>query len=159
MNVPFRGLALTLTALVASGWYAASLRASSGAATGTDIPPTASADGGGGPIATPLPAFGYRAREGRRLFAHYCAPCHGAEGRGDGFNAYNLDPGPRDLAEPGFQDTRTDEDLEAVIVSGGRAAGLSTGMPRWGRTLNEREVANLVVYVRLLRLDPSESDG
>ncbi|MCH8028240.1 MAG: hypothetical protein IID63_08985, partial [candidate division Zixibacteria bacterium] len=28
--------------------------------------------------------------DSKRLYLHYCSVCHGAEGKGDGFNAYNL---------------------------------------------------------------------
>ncbi len=101
--------------------------------------------------ALPTPELPYNVREGRSLFRYYCAPCHGEEGRGDGFNAYNLDPRPRDLSEPGFHAERSDDDLAAVIRMGGGAAGLSTGMPPWGRTLGERKIGNLVLYLRSLR--------
>jgi mono/diheme cytochrome c family protein len=104
------------------------------------------------PMATlPIPALGYNAREGKAIFLHYCVTCHGEEGHGDGFNAYNLDPKPRDLADAGFQAKRSDDDLASVIRSGGSAAGLSTGMPPWGRTLNERQVRNLVDNLRTWR--------
>jgi len=98
-----------------------------------------------------VPDLGYNAREGRALFRHYCATCHGAEGHGDGFNAYNLDPKPRDLADPAFQAQRSDDELAAVIRSGGGVAGLSTGMPPWGRTLAERRIRNIVDFVRTLK--------
>jgi len=107
----------------------------------------AQAASGGG---LPIPALGYNAREGRALYLYYCSKCHGDEGHGDGFNAYNLDPKPRDLADSAFQSKRTDEELRAVIHTGGGAAGLSTGMPPWGRTLNGRQIHNLVVYLRAL---------
>jgi mono/diheme cytochrome c family protein len=103
------------------------------------------------PGSLPIPDLGYNAREGRAVYRHYCLTCHGEEGHGDGFNAFNLDPKPRDLAEPAFQVKKTDEDLAAVIRSGGGVAGLSTGMPPWGRTLSERKIRNLVDYLRALR--------
>lgn len=106
------------------------------------------------------PELGYSARQGKELFEHYCSTCHGASGRGDGFNAYNLDPKPRDLADPALQAERSDEELAAVIRSGGGAAGLSTGMPPWGRTLGERQIRSLVVFVRLLpELVEAETEG
>jgi mono/diheme cytochrome c family protein len=102
----------------------------------------------------PMPELSYNLREGNALFQHYCATCHGPEGHGDGFNAYNLDPKPRDFGDPAFQHAHTDEDLVAVIRSGGGAAGLSTGMPPWGRTLGERQMRNLVLYLRTLATPP-----
>lgn len=99
----------------------------------------------------PQPDLAYNAREGRFLYRHYCVTCHGAEGHGDGFNAYNLDPKPRDLGDPAFQAKRTDDDLTAIIRSGGGVAGMSTGMPPWGRTLKERQIRNVVDYLRTLK--------
>jgi len=104
--------------------------------------------------ALPQPDLRYTAREGRALYRHYCATCHGAEGHGDGFNAYNLDPKPRDLADPDFQAKRGDDDLAAIIRSGGGVAGMSTGMPPWGRTLNERRIRSIIDYLRTLRYAP-----
>jgi len=106
----------------------------------------------------PEPDLGYNERQGRVLFQHYCATCHGAEGRGDGLNSYSLDPKPRDLSDPTFQAQRSDDDLASIVRIGGGAAGLSTGMPPWGHTLNERQIHNLVLYVRTFKPEPS-SDG
>ncbi|MBI5711359.1 MAG: cytochrome c [Candidatus Eisenbacteria bacterium] len=100
--------------------------------------------------ALPIPEFGYSAREGRALYRHYCLNCHGDEGEGDGFNAYNLDPRPRSLADSAFQARHSDADLLAAIRSGGGAVGLSTGMPPWGRTLSERQMQDVVEYLRTL---------
>jgi len=98
----------------------------------------------------PIPDLGYNAREGRAVYRHYCLTCHGDEGRGDGFNAYNLDPRPRSLADSAFQARHSDADLLAAIRAGGGAVGLSTGMPPWGRTLNDRQMQNVVEYLRTL---------
>jgi mono/diheme cytochrome c family protein len=98
----------------------------------------------------PIPELGYNAREGRAIYRHYCLNCHGEEGNGDGFNAYNLDPRPRSLADSTFQASRSDADLSTAIRSGGPAVGLSTGMPPWGRTLNQRQIENVVEYLRTL---------
>lgn len=116
-------------------------------------PATTGAATSAGPEAwvLPVPDLGYNAREGRALFDHYCTTCHGSEGHGDGFNAYNLDPKPRDLGEAAFQAKHSDLQLAAVIRAGGPSAGLSTGMPPWGRTLNDRQIMDLVAYLRTLK--------
>lgn len=97
----------------------------------------------------------YAQRQGAVLFAHYCAPCHGTEGAGDGFNAFNLEPKPRDLTSREFQANRSDEDLIAVVRLGGRATELSSSMPAWSHTLNERQIASVVSFVRALEADES----
>jgi mono/diheme cytochrome c family protein len=93
----------------------------------------------------------YEARLGRDVFLHYCATCHGDAGAGDGFNAYNLDPHPRDLSDQGFQKTKTDAQLADTIRRGGAGVGLSSLMPPWGRTLTERQVGEVVLYMRSLK--------
>ncbi len=113
---------------------------------------TAADSAGAGRVAVlPVPDLGYNAREGRAVYRHYCLNCHGEAGAGDGFNAYNLDPRPRALADSVFQASHSDQELAAAIRSGGGAVGLSTGMPPWGRTLNERKIKNTVEYLRTFR--------
>ena len=101
--------------------------------------------------AAPTSPPNYETQLGRDVFAHYCATCHGDAGAGDGFNAYNLDPHPRDLSDPAFQKTKTDAQLADTIRRGGAGVGLSSLMPPWGRTLTERQVAEAVLYVRSLK--------
>jgi cytochrome c oxidase cbb3-type subunit 3 len=96
---------------------------------------------------TPLP---YEARLGKVTFTHYCQTCHGETGAGDGFNAFNLDPHPRDLSDPQFQKKKSDAELADAIQRGGAGVGLSALMPPWGHTLSARQVGELVLYLRTL---------
>ena len=100
--------------------------------------------------APPAPSPSYEVRLGHDVFVHYCATCHGDAGAGDGFNAYNLDPHPRDLSDPAFQKKKTDAELADTIRRGGSGVGLSSLMPPWGHTLSDRQVAEVVLYVRSL---------
>ncbi len=63
------------------------------------------------------------------LYRHYCASCHGIDGRGDGPAAAALDPRPSDL-------TKTDLSLaELMKVIDGRRTVRAHGdaaMPVWG---------------------------
>lgn len=92
----------------------------------------------------------YELRLGRDVFGHYCQTCHGETGSGDGFNAFNLDPKPRDLADPAFQ-KKGDAELADAIRRGGAGVGLSPLMPPWGRTLSARQIDQAVLYVRSLK--------
>lgn len=104
------------------------------------------------PAGAPSPAEpGYEVRLGHDVFVHYCATCHGDAGAGDGFNAYNLDPRPRDLSDPAFQKKKTDAELADTVRRGGAGVGLSNLMPPWGKTLSERQVDEVVLYMRGLR--------
>jgi mono/diheme cytochrome c family protein len=93
----------------------------------------------------------YELRMGKSVFQHYCQTCHGESGAGDGFNAFNLDPKPRDLSDPAFQKSKRDADLEDAVRRGGNGVGLSPLMPPWGHTLSDQQVAEVVLYLRGLR--------
>jgi mono/diheme cytochrome c family protein len=104
------------------------------------------------PTAPEPPAvLNYEQSNGKKLFQHYCAVCHGLSGEGDGFNAFNLNPKPRDLADREAMKSLSDEQLFNVISQGGAERGKSNLMPPWGHALNERQIRYLIAYVRTLR--------
>ncbi len=107
------------------------------------------------PSATPQAAApaepSYEMRLGREVFWHYCQTCHGETGAGDGFNAFNLDPHPRDLSDPVFQKKKSDADLADAVRRGGSGVGLSPLMPPWGRTLSAQQTDQVVLYLRSLK--------
>ncbi|HKD16726.1 MAG TPA: cytochrome c [Thermoanaerobaculia bacterium] len=103
---------------------------------------------------TAPPALSYEIRLGRATYQHYCQTCHGETGAGDGFNAFNLDPHPRDLSDPKFQKAKTDADLADAIQRGGAGVGLSSLMPPWGRTLTREQVDQVVLYLRSMEKHP-----
>ncbi len=88
--------------------------------------------------------------EGKNIYLHYCAPCHGMKGDGKGFNAENLDPRPAKHTDAKLMSRRTDKDLYDVIKGGGKAVGKSTLMPPWGDTLGNNRIKSLVLYLRKL---------
>jgi len=103
------------------------------------------------PETTPVPVpLKYEARRGKASFTHYCQTCHGETGAGDGFNAFNLDPHPRDLSDHEFQKKKSDADLADAITRGGAGVGLSSLMPPWGHTLSARQIGEVVLYIRTL---------
>jgi mono/diheme cytochrome c family protein len=93
----------------------------------------------------------YELRLGRAVFQHYCMTCHGETGAGDGFNAFNVDPHPRDLTDPAFQKKKSNADLTEAIRRGGTGVGLSPLMPPWGRTLTAAQVDQVILYIRTLK--------
>lgn len=90
----------------------------------------------------------YIESQGRHLFLHYCATCHGDEGRGDGQNASNLTPPPPDLTK--LSDARSGTLLRKVIAEGSAAVGRSPMSPPWGRSLSGQELDYLVAYCQSL---------
>ncbi len=95
-------------------------------------------------------------------YATLCASCHGPLGRGDGPVAAALTPAPADLGSAAFQDARTDEQLLVAIRDGGPAVGRSPLMAPFGSQLDEEQLAQMVVFVRTLRVEeaapPEEPD-
>jgi len=90
---------------------------------------------------------GLSAREarGHRVFRERCATCHGPQGRGDGQNAYSLEPPP-----PDFQEslTKVPADVRRRIVEGGTASvGRSPLCPPWGRSLGPDDVDALLAWL------------
>lgn len=96
----------------------------------------------------------YEERLGREVYEYHCQTCHGETGAGDGFNAFNLDPRPRDLTAPALHAQKSDADFEDAIRRGGIGVGLSPLMPPYGRTLSPDQLHAVVVFVRRLRSQP-----
>jgi len=92
--------------------------------------------------------YSFAERQGKQLFEHYCAVCHGAQGVGDGFNSYNLDPKPHSLADSAYVAALSDATLAQVIALGGRGVNKSVLMPAYQQTLNQDQISYLVAYIR-----------
>jgi len=103
------------------------------------------------PAPPPEPQLAYELRLGQAVYRHYCMTCHGEAGAGDGFNAFNLDPRPKDLSDPALQKAKSDADLMDAVRRGGAGVGLSPLMPPWGRTLTPVQIEQVVGYIRTFR--------
>ncbi|MEK7241695.1 MAG: cytochrome c [Planctomycetota bacterium] len=84
---------------------------------------------------------------GRQYYEAYCMVCHGESGAGDGFNAFNLNPRPADLAAV---KKKGDEHLFNVISNGSASVGGSPMCPPWGKTLGEEHTRSIVAYLHTL---------
>jgi mono/diheme cytochrome c family protein len=109
------------------------------------------------PPGTEIPAT---ATTGQRVFARYCATCHGPDGRGNGPAAPSLIPRPRDftLGLYKFKSTPpplppTNEDLVNVVSNGLQASA----MPYFRDILSAEEIRAVVAHVRTL--SPALSSG
>ena len=93
---------------------------------------------------------------GRRLFVHWCATCHGTTGRGDGQNAYTLDPPPPDFGQSLAR--LSEVERRDVVVGGTARLGRSPLCPPRGSALRPEDVEALVAYLgameRLEEPDP-----
>ncbi|HZZ85958.1 MAG TPA: cytochrome c [Anaeromyxobacteraceae bacterium] len=82
---------------------------------------------------------------GLELYRHDCLGCHGAPGVSPGPWGVGLNPPPTNLAAPGAQES-TDGELFQIVARGVRM----TGMPAWAPSHQERELWELVAFVRHL---------
>jgi mono/diheme cytochrome c family protein len=83
--------------------------------------------------------------DGQRIYKQNCINCHGTQGKGDGVAADKLDPKPADLTSSKTQ-SKKDSDLLEVIKFGRPG----TAMPAWMSELDEREMQNVLAYLRSL---------
>jgi mono/diheme cytochrome c family protein len=90
----------------------------------------------------------YEQQQGKILYTKYCSVCHGEQGKGDGFNAYNLDPKPRDFTDPRAMAGIDDATLLATITEGGKGVNKSPLMPAWGGRMNKMEIEYVIEYVK-----------
>jgi mono/diheme cytochrome c family protein len=68
-------------------------------------------------------------KEAEEIYKTRCTLCHGATGKGDGPAGAALNPKPRDLGDPAWQKSATDEHIDKIILGGGAAVGMSPLMP------------------------------
>ncbi|MEE8479334.1 MAG: cytochrome c [Candidatus Neomarinimicrobiota bacterium] len=91
----------------------------------------------------------FATREGKRLFLHYCSPCHGENGDGFGkYFGYGLEPQPPDFTTKEFIENRNDEQLILAISGGSIAVGKSNLCPPWGNTFHIEEINIIINYIK-----------
>jgi mono/diheme cytochrome c family protein len=89
-------------------------------------------------------------KPGKTKYDTLCAGCHGPEGKGNGPAAGSLNPKPADLSDADYVKNLTDKYLYDVIKDGGAKVKKSPLMPGWGGALSDRDIWNLVAYLRTL---------
>lgn len=98
---------------------------------------------------------------GEQLYRVNCQPCHGPQGRGDGFVARGGyferagDPRPADLTSDAIR-AQSDGQLFGTITNGVRRPELTDdphyiGMPGWKKLLTAEERWQIVLYLRRLQ--------
>ncbi|MGW8194906.1 MAG: c-type cytochrome [Desulforhopalus sp.] len=90
----------------------------------------------------PVPSDEHSIATGKKLFAKYCARCHGKQGLGDGPAASFLHTKPANLQA--MSGEHADGDLAWKIRTG------KGSMPAWGDELKDDEVWHLVNFIQSL---------
>ena len=104
------------------------------------------------PPASVVPSGNLRgdAASGARIYAQYCASCHGPTGHGDGPVAGTLNPKPANHSDHVFMASLSDQHLYQVIAKGGASVGKSPMMAPWGGVINEQGIKDLIAFLRRL---------
>ncbi len=85
------------------------------------------------------------ASAGASVFQTNCAPCHGAQGHGDGPAGTALVPPPRNLAE---LNKIAPDDYLFWRISTGKPG---TAMPPWKGVLSDQQIWQVISFIRTLK--------
>lgn len=88
---------------------------------------------------------------GKVYYEKYCMVCHGESGRGDGFNAFNLTPRPRNF----WKGLPGEQVLFKTVSEGFVGGGGRLHCPPWGLTLGEDAIESTILYINSLTKKPS----
>jgi len=89
------------------------------------------------------------AKAGKTKYDANCVGCHGATGKGDG-PAAALNPKPGDMTDGKAMKALSDKYLFDIIKDGGASQKKSPIMPASAKKLNDREISDIVAYIRTL---------
>ena len=89
--------------------------------------------------------------DAQQTFETVCAPCHGAQGGGDGPAAATLDPRPATFASAEFWATRDKAHVIRTITEGGPAVGKSPLMPSFGAAYNAEQIDAIAEHILTFR--------
>lgn len=82
-----------------------------------------------------------RVAKGKKVYVKYCAGCHGAEGKGDGYKLLGADPA--NLTSPSIK-KKSDSSVLTTIHEG------KPNMPSWKVRLSEQDSREVLAYIRTL---------
>jgi len=91
---------------------------------------------------------------GKAVYDQYCASCHGAEGKADGSAAAALPIKPPPFTDGRLINPLPDDFLFTVISKGAGAVGLAPQMPAFQPPLTDRQIRDVIGYVRTMAVPP-----
>lgn len=83
-----------------------------------------------------------------QVYNVYCAQCHGLKRNGTGVNLPGLSVRPRDHTDSKGMGDTPDDELFKAIKEGGLAVNKSVLMPSWGAVLSDKQITEMVKYLR-----------
>jgi len=97
--------------------------------------------------------------DGKNLYTSYCSACHGEKGKGDGVAAKGLPAKPADHTNGAIMNQLSDKNLIEVISKGGSAVGKSAFMPAWGSSLNDKQIRDIVAFIRSIAIPANKTEA
>jgi mono/diheme cytochrome c family protein len=89
-----------------------------------------------------------RAHPGKATYDRHCATCHGTSGQADGPGAEALPVRPPSFTNGRLMNPLPDDFLFTVIQRGAGAVGLAPQMPGFQPPLTDREIRDVIGYIR-----------
>ena len=99
-------------------------------------------------------SYGQSQAEGKKLYTNFCSACHGDTGKGDGPSGRALPARPADHTNGAVMNQMNDKFLVDLITKGGSAVGKSSFMPAWGGSFNDKQIRDVLAYIRGLAVPP-----
>ncbi|MGH7771853.1 MAG: c-type cytochrome [Candidatus Binatia bacterium] len=96
--------------------------------------------------------------EGKKMYVTYCSGCHGESGKADGPAAKSLSVKPANHTDGTAMNQLSDKFLFDIISKGGPAVGKSPLMPAWGSQLKEKQIKDIIGFIRS-RAAPPHKDS
>jgi mono/diheme cytochrome c family protein len=91
---------------------------------------------------------------GKATYDQYCATCHGDTGQADGPGAANLPIKPPPFTDGRLMNPLPDDFLFKVVSEGAGAVGLAPQMPAFRPPLTDRQIQDVIGYVRTFAQPP-----
>lgn len=104
-----------------------------------------------------MATISYNIREGKRLFLHYCAPCHGRDAVGSGRYSPTINrPLPTNFIYSDYLMETNEKVVFRAIKFGSKALGKSIHSPPYGNTLRDEEIRYIIEYLKFLKKSKEE---
>ena len=87
------------------------------------------------------------AENGQDIHVEHCAECHGYDGKAEVI-VMHMDEPPWDQTDAEYTKKLNDPFLYLAICKGGEAIGKSLVMPGWGDMLSDRDIRDLIAWIR-----------
>jgi mono/diheme cytochrome c family protein len=104
-------------------------------------------------LKNPEPQNAESVEAGKKLYQRHCAACHGPNGKGDGGMALSGGE-PSDLTDDAWDHGSTDGEIFVVIRD-----GVSADMLAYKEKLTEKQIWQVVNYIRSIGPKPSKESG